>query len=644
MSEISYTVSRRRFLGSTAACSMALLAGERANCLSATPDSVNSASVRSIDVEAAMEYICNEMDQFHRRCVVYDDPESGGARFAPEKWMYGRSDQSLPLTDDVLKDIQLDYRKPDGRSGTRVMRIQFRPRGVDDWLAIAWVAAGSPGSAIDLSGATRVRWSARSLEGTQRVTFQFGIFHDPSLAVRDSHPEQAVTYDLTGQWANYELPLSKGSLARVVSGFCVLLRGAAARQFDFELANIEIDHSRLNEPRLVRSYRLGFGIEGPHPALRNACYLYDNAVAISALLSTAKQTNSNVDRAVLIAEAMVQLARADTINGTAALRLRNGYCCGDLFLPGDGKTRWPRFPGWMNPSGDDAARKVPWSLDSYSQGTDSGNMAWAGLALLNVWNVTRNRDFLQTAKSLAQWVFENCNNTPLGFGFSGGVQLDDRQQEQSCVWSSTEHNIDLTALFRRLAQLETDPARARTWADSAKSADRFVQWAFVKGASDGARLITGTKDATADPAMDPKPLDTQSWSVLALPDQAERLASGLDWVERSCRLHLSNLWGYGFSSISKDIWPEGTAQMSLAWRSRGRDDQADAIMGQLSQLQSSYRLNHPDSRGSLPAAATEKVLTGYKNIVYWHVPHLGATAWSVLAARRYNPFYAEKLK
>jgi len=176
------------------------------------------------------------------------------------------------------------------------------------------------------------------------------------------------------------------------------------------------------------------------------------------------------------------------------------------------------------------------------------------------------------------------------------------------------------------------------WTDSAESAARFVDWAFDRGASDGARLITGTIEGTADPALEPKPLDTQTWSVLALPDKNIHFSSGINWAMKNCRVIRNGLSGFGFSTVSKDIWPEGTAQMALAYYSLGRRDQYWVIATELSRLQHAFAAEQTDSRGAVPAAAFDKVETGYRDILYWHLPHIGATSWTILMQMRFNPF------
>ncbi len=92
-----------------------------------------------------------------------------------------------------------------------------------------------------------------------------------------------------------------------------------------------------------------------------------------------------------------------------------------------------------------------------------------------------------------------------------------------------------------------------------------------------------------------------------------------------------------FAGLGANRWSEGTAQAALAFRAVGADAVADKLVEELAA--------HVSPSGMLYATSAGEVPTGLKvesenggDFVYFHRPHLGATAWAVLAALRFNPF------
>ena len=73
------------------------------------------------------------------------------------------------------------------------------------------------------------------------------------------------------------------------------------------------------------------------------------------------------------------------------------------------------------------------------------------------------------SQKLAQWVIDNTSDARGAGGFTGGVVGFDASP-QKLMWKSTEHNIDLVALFEGLAR-----AGAKgDWRKHADNARRFV--------------------------------------------------------------------------------------------------------------------------------------------------------------------------
>ena len=101
----------------------------------------------------------------------------------------------------------------------------------------------------------------------------------------------------------------------------------------------------------------------PSGPLKDAAFLYDNAVATVALIAC-----SDVAGATRIGDAM--LAALDRDRYWHDGRLRNGYLAGPV---GPGPIK---LAGWWD------SQQNMWVEDRYQVGSDNGNLAWAILALL----------------------------------------------------------------------------------------------------------------------------------------------------------------------------------------------------------------------------------------------------------------------
>lgn len=604
----------------------------------------------------ALSYLANEMDVHHRVTVVYDDLESGGERFVPSGWMRGRGGERLEWDEDAKKRLSVTHVEDVPRAGPTCLRVHWQPRFDDEWVALNWQRPEDNWGqfeGLNLAGAKAVTWFVRGKTGREVIDFKFGATKDDNQPHGDSSETLVRRVTLPTEWAKgpYRIDLAGDDTSSVVSGFSVAISALDnPRGCEFYLDEILIDRPRLDEPRLVRSYRVGDAPLQGNWQLRNTCFVYDNALVICAFLSSPNAEHHK--RAALIADALVALAAAEGGGTRAAespLRLRNAYACGDLFgrYRANGYAPTPRLPGWLNRGNEPPPALAPWLVDAYSQGTDSGNMAWACLALLNCWERTSNNKYLDTAKRLASWVIQHCSRGNLSFGFTGGVIWDPKAgQERDVPWQSTEHNIDLSAVFRRLreqAEKQGDPQQeVAKWKSAEDSATRFVQWALQQG---GDHLVTGTDNERAAPAMDPKPLDPQCWSVLAFPGDMTRYAPALEWAARpppmpgTCYIWKEDgIWGYGFSTVSKDIWPEGTGQVVVARKALGQATQAQAVLRQLDEIQQRHAKRKPAEAGAIPAAYPRFVETGFPQIFYQDYAHVGATAWYVMAKTGWNPF------
>lgn len=340
---------------------------------------------------------------------------------------------------------------------------------------------------------------------------------------------------------------------------------------------------------------------GGEPALGTAAFTYDNALAVIALIACHK-----LPQAERIGAALRDAALAGP-------RLRNAYRAG----PVKGKV----LPnGWWD------AKSNRWLEDPQQFGTATGNVAWAGLALLALNTATGEPRWRDAAEHLAQWIASNTARHAGAPGFTGGINGFDDHPE-TLAWKSTEHNIDATALFTWLAR----DTKAGLWQQSAHSARAFVASQWNAGTQ---HFMVGTlPDGHENTGV--SALDVQLWALL-LPGAAPAWKHDMHYVET----HYNVPGGFDFNTDRDGLWVEGTAQAALVYRSLGDHTKADAL---LTTLNGQFAPG-----GYLYATREARITTGLAlspsspgaDFYYYHQPHLGATAWAALAALDWNPFVA----
>lgn len=416
------------------------------------------------------------------------------------------------------------------------------------------------------------------------------------------------------------------------------------------------------EPRLLQSYNNESG-------LGTAAFVYDNAVAVLAYL--ANPTVANVRRARLIGDALLWIQEHDETYDDG--RLRQAYAAGPMVCAGG-----PVYPGLQRADGA-AAHLEPYGFG----GSSTGDVAWAGLALAQLYVDSRIAKYLDGAVRLGGWVARQ--ESPYRFGgFHGGLKADGVTPQ---TWTSTEHNIDAYALFTLLGKL----TRSRRWNRRAEAAAEFVTAMWHQP---GRHFWTGTLGA--DEGGDPNeinttniPEDAQTWSLLALADP--RFQGSVDWVTD----HLRNtdggpgselppgvtISGVTYSSMARTltapvaggdvpshrdgVWLEGTAHTALALLQRDEPGDAAEARRLLRETVTAQervgggqtvgrtadpaggRLGHPAAGGTwtgtpLPArsgivAATSALDTGFA-FGYFQRQHVGTTAWFLMAAQNFNPY------
>ena len=358
----------------------------------------------------------------------------------------------------------------------------------------------------------------------------------------------------------------------------------------------------------VRSYEHGEDETRLPAGLASSAFVYDNALAVIALVAC-----GNVTGATTIGNALSLAVRHDRTFTDG--RVRNAYRAGPV--AGEGA---PALPGWW-----DGEQNI-WAEDPAQDGTSTGNVAWAALALLTLHQATKQESFLADAERLIDWVTANVSS---GSGFRGGFHGYDPQQV-GLTWISTEHNVDVYAAATWLFRLTSQ----RKYAEAASQARQFLERAF-----DVDHFLLGTKPdgSLADSGM--LALDVQLWPWMAIPDAPAQWRSALNFAAT----HLAVQDGFDFNGDRDGLWVEGTAQASLAYRIAG-----DPVRS--AQLLMTLEADRTPS-GFLNATRAARVSTGLSidptkteaDFFYFRRPHLGATAWATLAALAWNPFTGRKV-
>ncbi|GAB3625922.1 hypothetical protein GCM10027419_07700 [Pandoraea terrae] len=343
------------------------------------------------------------------------------------------------------------------------------------------------------------------------------------------------------------------------------------------------------------------------PALRNAAFLYDNALAGIALVACHR-----VDDARRIADAAV--AAVDRDRHYHDGRLRNAYR-GGVVGPGP-----LALPGWWD------APSQRWFEDEYQTGTATGNVAWAALMLLTVYDATGERRYLDTAAKAMGWVAGNVYDATPPAGYIGGFFGEEPNPIRQ-TWKSTEHNVDTYAAFQWLARATGD---AR-WREPAARARTFVTAMWQPGEG---RFIIGTGEDGHTPNSGPSAIDAVLWPLIAVDHPPQQWRAAIDWANTRHRTG----GGYGFNANPDGVWTEGTAQAAFVLQATGHADDANPLWPLLQSQRAPsgllYATPEPRIRTGLSIGPKSKT----PDFFYFHLPHLGATAWAVLAAANWNPF------
>jgi hypothetical protein len=388
--------------------------------------------------------------------------------------------------------------------------------------------------------------------------------------------------------------------------------------------------------RLVQSYSDQQGLE-------SSAFTYDQAVVIGAYL--VRSESGDVTRAEVLG------------NGLLYAQQTNSYNDGRLFQA-----------YFVNAPDAHGAYIQPAGAPFYFYGSSVGDMAWAGMALCQLYHKTKNSNYLTGATRLGNWIYTNAYSTVGAGGYTGGVDASNNK----ITYKSTEHNIDTYAFFTMLAA-ETGSS---VWTTRAKWAANFVASMWN---STGGFFWTGTGNDGVTINTSNIPEDVQTWSYLAFLNNA--YAASLQWVTtnlmtidtpQTINSKLTGnirILGETYASLSlreltpsesydqppdpNAVWLEGTAHTVAALLARSvppaTDPTVSTDLATALLLLDNIRIAQKDlgvgqTVGGTPIpdgegiVASSSVLNGGFGSSYYPNLHIGATGWSAIAAQLGNPF------
>ena len=418
----------------------------------------------------------------------------------------------------------------------------------------------------------------------------------------------------------------------------------------FAFQNFMMDaYAQGTTVRLTQSY--SDEVFSPFPYV---AFTYDNAVAIHAYLASEDPTLQ--ERAVVLGDGLLA-----------------GQANPFPFPLNDG-----RFPQgfFVNTPGVNGAYVTPAATPFYFYTSSTGDQAWAGMALAQLYARTGASRFLTGALLVANWIVSNTYDTagPGGYKFGAIIAYIDYNNvsQPSLNGKSTEHNIDTYAFFTMLSKLTGDAKSTSmnmTWSELAQHALSFVKAMYNPA---GPFFYTGTNadQITINPY--PIPEDCQTWSYLALENNTYR--GTIDWALNNLQATdtpsepdssltgTQRIHGLVFDTASlatkaydpQAVWLEGTGHTIAALVARvlrGKDNvlgltsdlrTAAGLVEQSILAQSELGAGKTVNGKAIPqgeglVAATSPMDTGF-GYTYGPSLHVGATGWYLLGALGANPF------
>jgi len=606
--------------------------------------------MRDVFPQSSIVYLQQTSDRYQHTVDVYTDADAAGNHFAARgRFNISGGDAYVPPMDEISLNAPC--------FGITCITAQFISNG-SNWGGWYWLNGvlgptdrqpalnwgDHPNAGFDLTGATSLQFWARGANGGEVVEFfAFGVGNTepPFMNYPDSSLKASLgQVQLSTTWTKYQILLTGRDIHYVLGGFgwAATAQSNNNHNITFYLDNIQFVKERPADARFLVSYDTVKSSSMFDIVLRNVAFVYDNAVALIALTSA-----GDLQRARTIADALLYAQSHDRFFTDS--RLRNGYQGGDLMLPPgwapNNKPNTVRMPGWYDPA------HGTWYEDQFQVSTNTGNIAWGMLALLNFYEATHEQKYLQAVDKLGDWIIANTSDTRGNGGFTGGYEGWENGaasgSSSTCasgvlvngqckrLYKATEHNIDLYAAFSRLYAAEG----LQKWATAAQNAKTLFlsMWDPTEG-----KFWTGTTEDGITISKDVIPLDIQAWAIQALGSAAGPYLQSLNYVEG----HHKTTLGYGFkqnggNSCGDNTWFEGSSQVAVSYSLAGNRSKWQSILNGIHSAQV--------TSGAMPATDGQCLNTGFflndgQPWEYFPRTHVGATAWLSLAEMGVNPFAA----
>jgi hypothetical protein len=579
--------------------------------------------------DAAVAYLSARQSDAADALYVYRDFSSALNHFTQKaKIDDGNSDYIYDMNENWQEDpfmgdsaIEVRAKTADASWGGWLFLNGYLPEGSTE----AQLDFGDvPDAGMDLSGATQLTFWAKGAEGGEVVEFfTAGLGYDGETNARMAeYPDSSVKISLgftmlTNEWEPYSIDLSGADLSHIGNGFGFVLSGVYSgdRETTFYLDEIRFEgpiEMLQDAPRMIQSYETDTRDDPDELYIQNTAFSYDNALAALAFISDGEQ-----EQAKTLLDAFVYAVQNDRYQ---ADRVRNAYVYGDI-RPFPGWESGTRLPGWY-----DVEAKTYYE-DQYQVGTNVGNSSFVALALLQYYKEYGGEEYLQLAETAMDWVLDNCADGTSGFtaGYDGWPEAEDGME--TWTYKSTEHNIDVYAVFKQLYALTGE----ERYGAAAESALDFIISMYDE---EEGYFYTGTLDDGITPNKDNLVLDAQVWSLLSL--GAAVYAPYQTALDTTVGMQTSE-GGYPFHAANSNggWWPEGTAFTALALREAGREEDAQSALDALQSVQL--------EDGAFPAATVAELSTGFDLFTgdpwtYRNIPHIAPAAWYVMAVNGFNPY------
>ena len=327
-----------------------------------------------------------------------------------------------------------------------------------------------------------------------------------------------------------------------------------------------------------------------------ASSIYDDALIIDAYLT--ERTADGRARAKAIGNAMLTALAQTAPQGGG---LYDEYTPAPLYLPAD--------------------------VQPASGSRTTGDAAWAGNALVQLYAATRVPSYLSGAEDVAGRIQANSADPRGQGGYTGGY-ADSGTRLQ---WKLTEQNIDVYAFFSLLGR----ESGLASWTARAAMTRTFI----VSMWNAGRRPV--------QPGHADRRRDHQRQSADRGRQQLVLSRAAIPRVRRLGRLGCAEPGrghgeAEGVSICPGDrtgVWFEGTAHLADALRVRARPGDSAPAAAYLTDIV--YAQAHgPDQDGLGIMAASKDGLTDCEGDSVYASLHTGTTAWYILAARGINPLSA----